>query len=1412
MSKILEKICISSIIFFVFNIQAAELNFQNIQLPVVNRTPTDISIIRGDDGQPSLVYKLTDSETPGDINSSKYLINEWSDPAATGLLNQSDFTLFGGVQLTNASTMVLVRGDDTDYAKLFGLSKAPDQPKNDTDQILPDINNEALIDLLTNNQRLFYSLKSRSGWSEPQAIPDSRGALKAVLVAGDNNTALVVFAKDTDNNESTIDDIELYYAIYSQGAWRQPTRLTNNGYTEYSYKASYFDEKFFITWMQDEDGSFLTNDDNRLVYTVVTPSGTVAGSPTNVHNHSISRPVYAVGTDNTDLIIMWSTQLQDKTFKLAETRFNGAQWSEMQRIDISAPDFNNAKLLNYAGNTLLVYQHGNNINIAKYVDESWQEITVIDILGNKRFTISEITFDIINDALWVAYAGHVPVVNETDNLNVGGGLYVASYPLTFDLALRKIVPLSNVMNIGEATKLLFEVRNEGLNNSPRYDIEMRVNGEMLQILDGDVLQAGTSKVLVLEVTPSSAETDVGFNIVSLGKDGDLSNNSKELRIAIKPDFYIKDVTKIDSTHIQIDVREIKGIAASSVELKAYLQVAGVQTELATATYDPTSMGPVVMDIESLANLDTDYKVLVKVNPEGLIVEDNYANNFSVYSYTEDTKADYMVKNMRVTYADVEFKVVNTGKLNSAPVDLLITDDPLQAIAKTALTDPWYHQSVTLDAHGELNVKISRANLPQVNGQYLYVVINPYGVIDESNRNNNSLKDLVVSVTLPSGGDQESPSVPSNFQASNISENTLTLTWGDSTDNVAVSGYRIYRDSLLVSTTTSTSYTDTGLSTNTSYQYTIQAYDTSDNYSESAEITASTRAVKTPSLGCSDPSESPVILFTDIVSGPITTGENNNGAYLSIFGCNFGLPSDLGTNTKVYLNDREVADYKYLGNSRVQLTATQAIQQLTVQVGAVGNPANGSHLPIKLTYNGVTSNTDHSFTVQPGTVRYVSKDGSDTNPGTFEQPFRHVQNADLASGAWGVSRPGDFIVIKETAAGDGTFEDVGYDNGTSSYFCRFRANANPHGGGTVPNGTPGNGYLTLMGYPGHDITIKLPNTHPAGGSRPSGIFVGSASAFENEGRFIVISGLHLIGDSRAANWSAGDGPVNGQTNADHWRVVNNEIEWPTGDPEARSAGIVGQLIDAHLYGNYIHDIGGANLNHGFYIDGYSDNTHIAYNHVSNIAGNLYQSHDSIGATGSNIGSLYIHNNIMHGGGRYGINIGAGTTASHVYNNVVYNTTLAGLRFADMASGGKFMVKHNTFYNVNISPAKKNNYGVITHDSSDRSIIIENNIFYAAPTARHYYAQNTANTNSIVDNNLWYGIPGGSVPIQDSAKGIHADPEFTSLAVNAEDFSLRSTSAAINRGKAISEPVDATILDFVLNARDSSSDIGAYEYNP
>src|SRR5690349_18960313 len=85
---------------------------------------------------------------------------------------------------------------------------------------------------------------------------------------------------------------------------------------------------------------------------------------------------------------------------------------------------------------------------------------------------------------------------------------------------------------------------------------------------------------------------------------------------------------------------------------------------------------------------------------------------------------------------------------------------------------------------------------------------------------------------------------------------------------------------------------------------------------------------------------PTVLYTDIASGPNSGGENGNGAYLSIFGRNFGA-AGLGSRVKVTIGGAEVASYRYLGPSK----GRSDVQQITVQVGALTGQALGTPLPV-----------------------------------------------------------------------------------------------------------------------------------------------------------------------------------------------------------------------------------------------------------------------------------------------------------------------------------------------------------------------------------------------------------------------------------------------------------------------------------
>lgn len=88
-------------------------------------------------------------------------------------------------------------------------------------------------------------------------------------------------------------------------------------------------------------------------------------------------------------------------------------------------------------------------------------------------------------------------------------------------------------------------------------------------------------------------------------------------------------------------------------------------------------------------------------------------------------------------------------------------------------------------------------------------------------------------------DNTAPTVPTNLSASGTSYTTMGLTWTASSDAVGVTGYRILRDGSEVNTSTTTSFTDSGLTVNMTYSYTVQAYDAMSNYSSATAASLGT---------------------------------------------------------------------------------------------------------------------------------------------------------------------------------------------------------------------------------------------------------------------------------------------------------------------------------------------------------------------------------------------------------------------------------------------------------------------------------------------------------------------------------------------------------------------------------------------
>ena len=91
-----------------------------------------------------------------------------------------------------------------------------------------------------------------------------------------------------------------------------------------------------------------------------------------------------------------------------------------------------------------------------------------------------------------------------------------------------------------------------------------------------------------------------------------------------------------------------------------------------------------------------------------------------------------------------------------------------------------------------------------------------------------------------------PSVPENLTGEAISETRIDLDWSNSTDDVGVTGYKIYRGGNYLTSIQTSLYSDTTVSADTQYSYTVSAYDAAGNESaQSSPISVTTPIAPPP---------------------------------------------------------------------------------------------------------------------------------------------------------------------------------------------------------------------------------------------------------------------------------------------------------------------------------------------------------------------------------------------------------------------------------------------------------------------------------------------------------------------------------------------------------------------------------------
>ena len=533
---------------------------------------------------------------------------------------------------------------------------------------------------------------------------------------------------------------------------------------------------------------------------------------------------------------------------------------------------------------------------------------------------------------------------------------------------------------------------------------------------------------------------------------------------------------------------------------------------------------------------------------------------------------------------------------------------------------------------------------------------------------------------------------------------------------------------------------------------------------------------------------PHISYSDLESGPNNGGENNAGAYVTVYGKNFGVTRG---SSFVNVGGGQAVNYPIWTDSKVTFQLGASAQSGNILVNTSAGASNG--VP---------------FTVRAGNLYYVSTSGNDANTGTFASPWKTlikarntIQSGDTVYGMNGVTQASD----------DG--EGWNADLTLRAEWCSA-------------SGPP----RALVAYPGASVTIgnASESNQAMSGLRTTDFSATNGACLGNW----VFAGLNFRGTNPSG--------VAGGTN---WRFAGNDISCPNAMGNGGGACFESsQASNIKFLGNNVHDAGAASasaLFQGVYFSTDSNHVEMAYNTVTNVKGcRGVQIHSSpiLGGgpsdpTGTNQYDISIHDNLIHDIQCDGIVIATVDPTKgkvEVFNNIIYNAGkgpnnpegsgnwscvyVPGTTNTGAAGGGTVEIYNNTMYNCGsfATPPWGDANNAVENGGGNQNLRIRmrNNVVYqpgSAPYLTIYGPSQTCPDGSNCpqiygSNNIFFG--NGPAPANPNITGsLNVDPKFLNL--SQFDFHLASGSPAVGAGTATPQ-----LYDFDGNAIGSGYQIGAY----
>jgi hypothetical protein len=602
----------------------------------------------------------------------------------------------------------------------------------------------------------------------------------------------------------------------------------------------------------------------------------------------------------------------------------------------------------------------------------------------------------------------------------------------------------------------------------------------------------------------------------------------------------------------------------------------------------------------------------------------------------------------------------------------------------------------------------------------------------------------------------------------------------------------------------------------------------------------------PSLTVSSGSgaNAPVLLYIDIISGSATNGEGGKGAYLTLYGINLGTQANMGTaaGAQVTIGGFPVANYRYLVPAKTNgiRPGFPSVFALCVQIGsaAVQGLIAGNTYAIGLTVNGVVSNSvdvrgnPFNFTIQPGHFYFIDPVNGNDSTGVVDDithPFRFLQttptpNASTTpsfTGVWAQisATGGDSLIIRGNGAA--ISDQVGIDN----RWCRFPN----HFGGTTPTGALGTGYFHFTAYPGpingnapEDVFFLSPASGKGGIMGCSTAFSRAGANGTNFGAYVTISNMRWDGTGLQA--TSDSAPINLQSSADHWRVVNNDCQWNVTNTNGLAATIVGDGDPLRFVGNYCHNISGGSSGlqfHGVYVDSANTNAHNAevdFNVIVNAnTGQCIMFHKSSTTNPANDGffNCFIHHNWCENSAKYAMKMDSWIGLMEWWNNVCVGSVREGFQFdpSGASAAGIVRFENNTLYNCYSFGSGSTLASIGNGGATAPGVLTaNNNIIAFGPGTSGFAAGFVGFVGGMTFNgNLYFDYSGRlTAKYGSDAAGIYANPQFLNNATFPNfDARLAANSAAIGIAVAAAiNPVNDLGMNPQPRAGQAKASVGAF----